>query len=387
MWHWFYNRSVPMKRIVLCMDGTWNTVTNAATTNVVRFAQSIVPEAGNGQQIVYYNAGVGTDGPLDKVLGGFFGIGLKRNVQRAYMFCALNYQAGDEIYIFGFSRGAYSARAVAGIIGRVGLVYPRYFDRFEEVWQHYRRRKKNTELADPDVPIKCVGVWDTVGSYGIPAGFGLSAIARMLTWRKLHFHDTSLGHKVAVGLHAMAIDEHRRPFTPTPWTQKIGAPLPDGQTCEQVWFAGAHGNVGGGYANHGLSDVALVWMMARVSELTGLRFDSSVLKGIVKPDAGARVENSLALVLRAEPSVSPQSAHAEASRARCRPALEPRGQDTLQRQRGRALERPEARRRWALPSPQPARALVSRQGDQSRRHGAGDLEGAQLAFLKRGGAR
>ena len=283
-----------MKRIVLCLDGTWNTVAKTSTpTNVVRFAQSVLPESGDAPQVVYYNAGVGTDGPIDRVVGGVFGVGLKRNVQRAYMFCALNYQPGDEIYIFGFSRGAYTARAVAGIIGRVGLVYPRHFDRFEEVWRHYRRRSQAPELADPNVPIKCVGVWDTVGSYGIPAGFGLGAIARMFTWRELHFHDTGLGHKVGVALHAMAIDEHRRPFAPTPWTRKIDAALPTGQTCEQVWFAGAHSNVGGGYANHKLSDVALVWMMARVSDLTDLRFDPSVLKGDVTPDVAAKVESSL----------------------------------------------------------------------------------------------
>jgi hypothetical protein len=286
-----------MKRIVLCLDGTWNTVTKnaeerAKPTNVVRFAQSVMPVAEGVPQIAYYNAGVGTDGPVDKVLGGVFGVGLKRNVQRAYMFTALNYQHGDEIYIFGFSRGAYTARAVAGIIGRVGLVYPRHFDRFEDVWDNYRARKQ-TDLADRTVPIKCVGVWDTVGSYGIPAGYGLGALARMFTWRELHFHDTSLGHKIDVGLHAMAIDEHRRPFAPTPWTQKIGEPLPGHQTCEQVWFAGAHSNVGGGYAQHGLSDVAMAWMMGRVMDLTGLRFDASLLKGEAKPDPLQQPADSL----------------------------------------------------------------------------------------------
>ena len=284
-----------MKRIVLCLDGTWNKVGATSTpTNVVRFAQSVLPAADGATQIVYYNAGVGTDGQLDRFLGGVFGVGLKRNVQRAYLFCALNYQPGDEIYIFGFSRGAYTARAVAGIIGRVGLVYPRFFDRFEEVWQHYRRRKgPKSDLADANVPIKCVGVWDTVGSYGIPAGYGLGALARMFTWRELHFHDTALGRKVEVGLHAVAIDEHRRPFAPTFWTQRIGEALPDGQTCEQVWFAGAHSNVGGGYSDHRLSDVAMAWMMARVTDLTGLRFDPLVLKGLATPDVVPEVSNSL----------------------------------------------------------------------------------------------
>lgn len=290
-----------MKRIVLCLDGTWNTVGKTSTpTNVVRFAQAVKAHADDGvDQISYYNAGVGTDGPLDKILGGVFGAGLQRNVQRAYLFCALNYRPGDEIYLYGFSRGAYTARAVAGIIGEVGLVRPAYFDRFEGVWDSYRqyantgsRHPKTDELTDRDVPIKCVGVWDTVGSYGIPAGYGLGALIRMFTWRHLHFHDTGLGKKIGVALHALALDEHRRPFAPTFWTKRVDAEL-GSQICHQVWFAGAHSNVGGGYLNHDLSDVAMVWMMARSEEKTGLRFDLSVLKGHVTPNVTTDITNSL----------------------------------------------------------------------------------------------
>ncbi len=300
------------KRLVLCMDGTWNTVTKTSVpTNVVRFAQSVMPATDGVQQIVYYNAGVGTDGLVDRVLGGVFGVGLKRNVQRAYMFAALNYRPGDELYIFGFSRGAYTARAIAGIIGRVGLVYPRHFDRFEEVWQHYRRRTAS-ELADQTVRIKCVGVWDTVGSYGIPAGYGLGALGRMFTWRELHFHDTSLGHKIDIGLHAVAIDEHRRPFAPTFWTKQTGQALPEKQHCEQVWFAGAHSNIGGGYANHGLSDIAMAWMMGRVMDLTDLRFDPAALQGVARPDVMPPPDVSLSplyLVSRTFPFNRPMLRH------------------------------------------------------------------------------
>jgi uncharacterized protein (DUF2235 family) len=270
-----------MKRIVLCLDGTWGKVGKTHTpTNVVRFAQSIRSSADGVDQIIYYNAGVGTDGRLDQLLGGFFGVGLKRNIQRAYLFCALNYRPGDEIYIFGFSRGAYTARAVAGIIDRVGLVHPRFLDRFEEVWQRYRQRQQSS-LADPNVKIKCVGVWDTVGSYGIPAG-GLGAITSRPGG--LRFYNTSLGHKISVALHAVAIDEHGGLFPPTFWTQGIGETLPGHQVCEQVWFAGGHSDVGGGNLDHRLSDIAMVWMMARVSDLTGLRFDLAILKGLVAPD-------------------------------------------------------------------------------------------------------
>jgi Uncharacterized alpha/beta hydrolase domain (DUF2235) len=110
-----------------------------------------------------------------------------------------------------------------------------------------------------------------VGSYGIPAGFGLAPLARYVALIFLGFHDTSFGEHVDVGLHAVAIDEHRRPFVPTFWTIANGQ-QPRGHV-EQTWFAGSHCNVGGGYPDSGLSDLALIWMVARVRALTGLEFD------------------------------------------------------------------------------------------------------------------
>jgi uncharacterized protein (DUF2235 family) len=304
-----------MKRIVLCLDGTWNEVGRGKLpTNVVRIAQCVAERGADGvAQVVYYNAGVGTDGPVDRLLGGVFGVGLRRNVQRAYAFCALNYRDGDEIYIFGFSRGAYTARAVAGIINKVGLVRPAFFDRFDEVWNSYRSKKGTKEvepvseidhLADRTVPVRCVGVWDTVGSYGIPSGFGFGALARWFTWRGLRFRDTELGRNVEVALHAIAVDERRRPFAPTFWTKGKDDALPDGHVCEQVWFVGVHSNVGGGYRQRELSDVALLWMMARVEETTGLRFDLKALKDKVAPDVAGGWRNSTAwfyLVSRLRP--------------------------------------------------------------------------------------
>ncbi|GEP59604.1 hypothetical protein RSO01_67700 [Reyranella soli] len=305
-----------MKRIVLCLDGTWNQVGKGnLPTNVVRIAQSVADQGDDGvPQIVYYNAGVGTDGPVDRFLGGVFGVGLRRNVQRAYAFCALNYCKGDEIYIFGFSRGAYTARAVAGIINKVGLVRPAHFERFDEVWNSYRSKKDRLagnmppaeidQLADTTVPVRCVGVWDTVGSYGIPSGFGLGGLARLFTRRTLRFSDTGLGKNVEVALHAIAVDERRRPFAPTFWTKKKTKALKEGKVCEQVWFMGAHSNVGGSYADHALSDVALIWMMARVEETTNLRFDLEALEGKVTPNVSAMPINSTAwfyLVSRLRP--------------------------------------------------------------------------------------
>ena len=185
----------------------------------------------------------------------------------------------------------------------------------------------------------------------------------MFTWRELHFqHDTALGSKVEVGLHAVAIDEHRRPFAPTFWTQKIGEPLPDGQTCEQVWFAGAHSDVGGGYSDHRLSDVAMVWMMARVTDLTGLRFDPRVLEGLATPDVAPEVTNSLSWVdalSRLLPFNRPMLRdHAQEDR----PARKHRRHDPQERQRGDPLEHREARGGRPLSARQPAGAPAARCG-------------------------
>jgi uncharacterized protein (DUF2235 family) len=203
----------------------------------------------------------------------------------------LNWEPGDEIYVFGFSRGAYSARALAGVIGAIdGIPKQEHFDRLEDVWNYYRldpkQRKDPKTRAEHKIDdyvhgqhargdaanpiIKCLGVWDTVGSYGVPAGLGLGALARHFTSWTRGFHDNTIGSHIEVGLHAMAIDEHRRAFPPTAWLIRTGRSLED-RVVEQVWFAGAHSNVGGGYGQSGLADLALIWMMARVSDLTHLK--------------------------------------------------------------------------------------------------------------------
>jgi hypothetical protein len=286
-----------LKRIVICYDGTWNALTKPdEVTNVVRVAQAVKPVSSDGiPQVVYYNAGVGSGGPIDRFLGGVFGAGLRDNVKRGLAFLSLNWEApaegesADEIYIFGFSRGAYTARALAGVIYAIGGI-PRQasFDRLEQIWNHYRKDKEQRE-ADRDqidgliweMPkdgkppiIKCVAVWDTVGSYGIPAGFGLSSLARNLTAWTRGFQDNQIGPHIEYGLHAMAIDERRRAFTATAWVNKPGE---DRQNVEQVWFAGAHSNVGGGYQRAGLSDLALIWMIARTHELTKLEFETDYI--------------------------------------------------------------------------------------------------------------
>ena len=310
-----------MKRIAVLIDGTWNKEGSGADTNVAKLDSArkiqafIKATAADGTlQHVHYHDGVGTEGDLiQKLLGGFIGLGLKKIIQDVYEFIVADYAAGDELYIVGFSRGAYAARALAGLIGASGIQRKLDANVFEVAWQHYRvapavRKQPQTAgssdrktLADYNMlatkqsfydtrTITCVGVWDTVGSYGIPAGIGLAALARYFTLAMLGFHDTSFGDHVKVGLHAIAVDERRRPFVPTFWTILKGE-KPKGHV-EQTWFAGAHSNVGGGYSDSGLSDEALIWMIARVQALTGLEFDVQAVKSNTKPNIGGVVVDS-----------------------------------------------------------------------------------------------
>jgi len=307
-----------MKRIVALIDGTWNKEGSGADTNIAKLDSAkkirafIQATAADGTlQHVYYHDGVGSEGDFaQRVLGGVIGLGLKKIIQEVYEYIVTDYASGDELYIFGFSRGAYAARALAGLIGASGIQRKLDANVFEVAWQHYRiapavrkqpqtagtsERKILTDYNALDAKqsfhdartITCVGVWDTVGSYGIPAGIGLAPLARYFTLVTLGFHDTSFGDHIKVGLHAMAVDEHRRPFVPTFWTIPKGEE-PTGHV-EQTWFAGAHSNVGGGYADSGLSDQALIWMIARVQALTGLEVDLAAVQSNTKPNIGGVV--------------------------------------------------------------------------------------------------
>ncbi len=276
------------RRFVICFDGTWNTPDKGARpTNVVKMVRAVRSHGEDGaSQMVFYDKGVGSGRGMDKYLGGIFGLGLTENVVDGYRFVANNYEPGDEIYIFGFSRGAYTARSLAGLIGLAGLLSPanlggdlskviaiyreKGIDRTEKL-----RRIDALELEGRHAArIRCVGVWDTVGSLGIPGDRG-----RTFLGGKYYFHDVELGDCVDVALHAVALDEKRSAFSPTLWVSESGKPLSDHQKVEQVWFAGAHSNVGGSYSDSTLSDIAFDWMVKRVTACTGLALHN--------PDAGS----------------------------------------------------------------------------------------------------
>ncbi len=226
------------------------------------------------------------------MLGGATGKGLVENVKVAYRFLANNYEPEDEIYIFGFSRGAYTARSLAGLIGWLGMIRKNHLEQLTHYFERYRKRRPGESPPEDlqrirwqqDVPIECVGVWDTVGALGIPART-FANLVRGIN-KKYAFLDTTLGDHIRHGFHAVAIDEKRGPFTPTLWSAPEGVEIPTDRV-RQAWFPGVHSNVGGSYDDAGLSDHALLWMVQCVRQTTGLKFDDAYLKDTdhVRPDA------------------------------------------------------------------------------------------------------
>lgn len=277
-----------MKRIVTCSDGTWNSPDIKdrgipVKTNVAKMYECICSKGKNGvEQVKIYDQGVGTGNNLtDKIVGGATGAGLDRHIKDMYTFFVLNYNSGDEIYLFGFSRGAYTARSIAGFIRNCGILKPEYIHLVDKAYSLYRDRNEYT-LPDSDLmksfrkaycveditPVTFIGVWDTVGSLGIPL-----PLYKMANMGKYKFHDVTLSSTVKNAYHALAIDERRALFAPTLWKKsKTVLNNPDHeQKLEQRWFAGVHSNVGGGYADCALSNITLEWLMTK-AESIGLCF-------------------------------------------------------------------------------------------------------------------
>jgi uncharacterized protein (DUF2235 family) len=332
------------KQIIFCADGTWNgpgdaagttdidsaspqdPVINDEVTNVVKLfvnlrgqvtaeSQALKNEtemvckdaAGNVLQVAKYLHGVGdSKNTVSKVLGGVFGVGVVSRVVRGYTFISRHYEPGDSIHITGFSRGAYTARALAGMIGKVGLLNTKNFDpndkdeayrRGFEAW--VKAKSMNFEgkgfltnmlttvamLAEgvlsrvsmkptdfvPLVRIRSVGVWDTVGSLGVPDY--ITGARRDL----FSFIDNKLSPMVDSAFHAMALDEMRRDFPIDRWEAD--------PRIEEMWFTGAHSDVGGGYpaAECGLSDIALNWMMLKLQSAGVLLAEPLVHKPNLAP--------------------------------------------------------------------------------------------------------
>ena len=272
------------KCLIVCCDGTWNVADQPSKTNVTKVALAVRPHAADVEQRVYYHSGVGTR-RWERLRGGAFGTGLSGNVLDAYRFLVDAYEPGDSVYLFGFSRGAFTVRSLAGLVRNCGILRREHAHRAREAWTLYRNRvEKPTGTASTlfrrayahEAGIHFIGVWDTVGSLGIPVP-GASWLRPVVSLidRRWAFHDTELSSWVEGAFHALAIDEQRRPFAPTLWHQQSGD-AENGQELRQVWFAGVHCDVGGGYQETSLSDIALLWMVDQARRY-GLEFDEEAL--------------------------------------------------------------------------------------------------------------
>ena len=300
-------RSKPRKRLVICCDGTWNRPDSEHVTNIEKIARTVSTDTSytdGVQQLVLYLSGVGAGSyAADRILGGAFGFGLFANIRSAYRFLALNYEPGDEIFVFGFSRGAYTARSLVGMVGRVGLLTRDALvgDKLPEAVARYQHsRPKGGDFGESteefrrdhchdDVHVQMLGVFDTVGALGVPGAIS----------QRHQFHDVNLSDAVLCARQALALDECRLKFEPSMWEadeEKRIADEASGRVL-QVWFEGAHSDVGGGYAETGLSDTALLWMVTEAN-LRGLVFDTRLLARYVGSGSSVIRHNSLKLGFR-----------------------------------------------------------------------------------------
>lgn len=330
------------KRIVVLCDGTWNRYDASHPTNVMRMTQAIRLADHDGvQQVPIYLIGVGTGQGstalarwLDKRVGGIFGWGLTQTLAEAYRALCFTYAPGDEIYVFGFSRGAYLARSLVGLIRATGIIgrtdahllplairryrvrHPIPEKRWRQGWfppthprsdqSHAFRARVSPELATsqaevdwrvaqglPVVPvlaIRYLGLWDTVGALGIPGFF----IAAPLINRGSQFHDHRLTSMVKTARHALSCDERRRAFAPTQWDNadelnhaalghdSVGDLAATPQAAlpyREEWFPGDHAGVGGGGANKGLASLAFQWV-AEGAVAEGLALDDGIMATI-----------------------------------------------------------------------------------------------------------
>jgi len=286
-----------MKRLIYCLDGTANEYNDGYATNVVIMDKSISEDDNGIKQLKYYHPGVGTK-MGEAFRGGAFGYGLLDNIMDSYKDLCENYELGDEIYIFGFSRGAFTARSLAGLIGCCGIIDTKYLSELDKVREYYKHRltkdkyeieefnqwrmeksiivcandedynyrKKYThkqETIPNIINIKYIGVWDTVKSIGI--------------FKKYEWHDAKLSPYVEQARHAMALDERRKDFNITKWNNIKELNVLSAQDnkeehrYQQLWFPGTHGSVGGGGVHRGLSDEAFQWIREGAKQ-AGLKF-------------------------------------------------------------------------------------------------------------------
>jgi uncharacterized protein (DUF2235 family) len=305
------------RNIVLLSDGTGNSAAKVWRTNVWRTFEAL--DLSGNDQVAFYDDGVGTSSFKPwAILGGAFGFGLKRNVVDIYKFACRNYRDEDDrIYGFGFSRGAFTIRVVIGLILNQGLVWDQDEAELDKkanaAYRQYRRERYHTVFRIENVfrwirdlflskdydkadnravkTIRFIGVWDTVAAYGAPLDEMTRGISQYI-WPLELPHHTLDRARVLRACQALALDEERTTFHPELWNERVVPPTqfdPDAprlikhEQLSQVWFAGVHSNVGGGYPDDTLAYIPLVWMMTE-AQRCGVKFKSDAIAPPADPD-------------------------------------------------------------------------------------------------------
>jgi len=276
------------RKLVLLFDGTWNN--RKDRTNVTLMKKCLISSGeGDAEQPCYYDTGVGTHW-YDRWTGAAFGRGLSTNIRQGYQWLSQNHTSEDEIFLFGFSRGAYTARSLIGMITKCGLLNNPSRQMVHKAYKLYRNKNLEPDSSEAkafraqysrEVRIKFLGVWDTVGALGIP-------ISHVPFSRDFYrWHNTGLSKIVDYAYHAMAVDEHRKDYNVSVWTKKQTENL----DVEQRWFIGAHSNVGGGYHDDPPPNMPLRWIQTK-AEFCGLKLSEKVKVG--SEDHLAKINDSFA---------------------------------------------------------------------------------------------
>lgn len=279
------------KNIVIFSDGTGQEGGKGNNSNVYKLFNEVADRT--DEQIAFYDRGLGTG--LRKITGNGAGMGISKNIQECYQFIFENFQADDNIYLFGFSRGATTVRSLSGFIHLFGILPKSRPELIMKAYKLYKikdpaRRAEKIEIFLNShhtmwCKIKFLGVWDTVAALGVPFKV-VDYFVEMIPFFKHSFHDLKLSKSVEHARHALAIDDERLTFHPTLWEPKIRSD----QTIKQVWFCGMHTDVGGGYQEQQLSDIAFNWMVAEAEDKGLLIYPNHHV--LVDPNPNGTMHNS-----------------------------------------------------------------------------------------------
>ncbi|ORY69776.1 uncharacterized protein BCR38DRAFT_502653 [Pseudomassariella vexata] len=279
------------KRIIVCCDGTWQNSDNGYVqpnakqpvptlqipSNVTRISRSFARTCSDGTfQVIYYQSGVGSrTGTVDRLTGGAFGVGISENIREAYSYVCANYVDGDDIILIGFSRGAFTARSVAGMIADLGLLTREGMEYFYPVFkdmQHWMNDNYQDQFPGLPFPDKPKGVHaediyrEKLLQHKYTRVYQNRGQGELITVKAVGiWYNTNLSHKVEHAFHALALDESRGPFTPTIWERL--QEHRETTDLRQCWFPGSHINIGGGWEDQGVSNMSLAWMMDQLSSV------------------------------------------------------------------------------------------------------------------------